>query len=101
MASRKETILKAAKRTAQQAHAAASNRGRKNSSGRFNSEPHRHCVVCWKPIPLESDPAICNDEGCDKMHSRREKSRRRFSILLYLGVAIFVGMLAIQILAGG
>ena len=100
MASRKDTILKAAKRPAKQAHDAASSRG-SGKLGRFNAEPHRHCVVCWKPIPLDSDPAICVDESCEKMHSRREKSRKRFSVLLYLGVAIFIGMLAIQLIAGG
>ena len=55
MASRKDTILKAAKRTAKQAHAAASKRGSK-SRARVGVEPHRHCSVCWKPISLDSAP---------------------------------------------
>ena len=55
MASRKDTILKAAQRTAKQAHSAATQR-RKKPSSRVNVDPHRHCSVCWKPISLESDP---------------------------------------------
>ena len=55
MASRKDTILKAAQRTAKQAHSAATQR-RKRPSSRVNVDPHRHCSVCWKPILLESDP---------------------------------------------
>jgi predicted nucleic acid-binding Zn ribbon protein len=75
MASRKDTILKAAQRTAKQAHAAASKRGYKSKT-RVNIEPHRHCSVCWKPISLESDPAICGDDGCLSMYERREKSEQ-------------------------
>lgn len=96
MASRKDTIMKAAKRTAKQAQEAASRRVPKTRR-EVNTDPHRHCVVCWKPIPLESDPAICHEEDCGGMHERRERSRRRWAFLMYLGIAIFVGMLAFQI----
>lgn len=99
MASRKDTILKAAKRTAKQAHAAASKRGSKTRT-RVGIEPHRHCSVCWKPISLESEPPICADENCQAMYERREKSRKRFSFLMYFGIAIFVGLLAFQIIMG-
>ncbi|HJM24624.1 MAG TPA: DUF2116 family Zn-ribbon domain-containing protein [Candidatus Thalassarchaeaceae archaeon] len=99
MTSRKDTILKAAKRTAKQAHAAASRKG-KNSRTRVNIESHRHCSVCWKPIALECDPAICGDEGCSSMYNRREKSRQRFTFLMYFGIAIFVGLLAFQVIMG-
>lgn len=99
MSSRKDTILKAAKRTAKQAHAAASNRSQKSRT-RVNIDPHRHCSVCWKPISLESDPAICGDEGCSTVFARREKSRRRFTFLMYFGIAIFVGLLVLQVIIG-
>lgn len=97
MAGRKDTIMKAATRTAQQAHAAASRKVAKTRV-RGNIDSHRHCVVCWKPIPLESEPAICGEEGCERMHALREKSRRRWTFLMYMGVAIFVGMLALQLI---
>ncbi|MFL2975135.1 MAG: DUF2116 family Zn-ribbon domain-containing protein [Candidatus Thalassarchaeaceae archaeon] len=99
MASRKDTILKAAKRTAKQAHAAASKRGSKPRA-RVGIEPHRHCSVCWKPISLDSEPAICGDDVCEKMFDRREKSRKRFTFLMYFGIALFVGLLAFQIIMG-
>tara|TARA_B100000686_G_scaffold287534_1_gene313040 strand:+ start:339 stop:647 length:309 start_codon:yes stop_codon:yes gene_type:complete len=99
MTSRKETILKAAKRTAHQAKQAASNRGKKIRSMTV-MEPHRHCVVCWKPIPLEAEPAICEEVSCSSMHDRRERSRKMFTITMYLGIAIFVGLLAFQIILG-
>ena len=99
MTSRKDTILKAAKRTAKQAHAAASKRGSKSRS-RVGVAPHRHCSVCWKPISLDSEPSICGDESCQEMFERREKSRKRFSFLMYFGIAIFVGLLALQIFMG-
>ena len=99
MASRKDTILKAVQRTAKQAHSAATQR-RKRSAARVNLEPHSHCSVCWKPISLESDPAICGDDDCSKMFERREKSRKRFSFIMYLGIAVFVGLLVVQIYMG-
>ena len=99
MASRKDTILKAAQRTAKQAHSAATQR-RKRPSSRVNVDPHRHCSVCWKPVSLESDPPICGDGDCLRMYERREKSRKRFSFIMYLGIAVFVGMLVVQIYMG-
>ena len=97
MVSRKDTIMRAAKRTAKQAQEAAS---RKVSKTRkvLGVDSHRHCVVCWKPIPLDSNPAICDDDNCEKVNERREKSRKRWAFLMYSGVLIFVGMLALQII---
>ena len=95
MTSRKDIIMKAAKRTAKQAQVAASRRTPRTRS-RIEAEPHRHCVVCWKPISLESEPAICNDLNCETVNERRERSRKRWAFLMYSGVAIFVGMLVIQ-----
>jgi hypothetical protein len=34
------------------------------------------------------------------MFERREKSRKRFTFLMYFGIAIFVGLLAFQIIIG-
>ncbi len=50
--------------------------------------PHRHCTVCWAPIPLDRDPPICRDESCSITHSKREASRKRFTVMLYLFPAI-------------
>ena len=99
MRSRKETILKAAKRTAKQAHAAASRKVQKTRVS-TSVDLHRHCSVCWKPIPLDSEPAICSSVECSNMFERREKSRRRFTFVMYVGIAIFVGLLGIQIFIG-
>ncbi len=96
MTSRKDIIMKAAKRTAKQAQVAASRRTPRTRS-RIEAEPHRHCVVCWKPISLESEPAICNDLNCETVNERRERSRKRWAFLMYSGVAIFVGMLVVQV----
>ena len=96
MTSRKDIIMKAAKRTAKQAQVEASRRTPRTRS-RIEAEPHRHCVVCWKPISLESEPAICNDLNCETVNERRERSRKRWAFLMYSGVAIFVGMLVIQV----
>ncbi|MDP6220902.1 MAG: hypothetical protein QGG76_04860, partial [Candidatus Thalassarchaeaceae archaeon] len=67
--SRKETILKAARRTAQEARAAASRRRDAPSSRQAESgvRSHRHCVVCWTPIPLDNGPPVCGGGDCATM----------------------------------
>ena len=96
MVSRKDTIMRAAKMTAKQAQVAASRRKSK-TRGRVESGPHKHCVVCWKPIPMESEPAICDELNCETVNERRERSRKRWAFLMYSGVVIFVGMLVVQV----
>ena len=68
--SRRDTILRAAKRTAKEARAAASSR-RERSRGGIGVDPHRHCVVCWTPVHLEEDPAVCGREECLNIHKKR------------------------------
>ena len=96
MVSRKDTIMKAARRTAKQAQVAAAKRAPKTRV-RIEAELHRHCVVCWKPISLESEPAICNELNCETVNERRERSRKRWEFLMYSGIIIFVGMLIVQV----
>ena len=94
--SRKETILRAAKRTANEAKSAA----RKRSRGliRSESEPHRHCVVCWEPIPLDSDPAVCGKRDCEETQKKREKSRKRLTVMMYLFPAIAIFFVILEIM---
>jgi len=89
MMSRKDTILRAAKRTAKEARAAASSR-RGKPRGSVGVDPHRHCVVCWTPVPLEEEPAVCESDECLKIHKKRERSRKRLVILMYMIPAITV-----------
>ncbi|MDP7388348.1 MAG: DUF2116 family Zn-ribbon domain-containing protein [Candidatus Thalassarchaeaceae archaeon] len=59
-----------------------------NKGSRTSMTPHRHCTVCWTPIPLDRDPAICREEKCAVTQSKREASRKRFTVMLYLFPAI-------------
>ena len=97
--SRKDTILKAARRTAQEARAAASRR--KDTPARRHAEsgakPHRHCVVCWTPIPLDSDPPICSKDDCATMQDKKERSRRRLTFMMYLFPAIAVFFVILEV----
>ncbi|MBC8437670.1 MAG: DUF2116 family Zn-ribbon domain-containing protein [Euryarchaeota archaeon] len=52
--------------------------------------PHRHCVICHTPVPLEADPAHCGAEECSTKHARREKSRKRLQLMMYLFPAIAI-----------
>ncbi len=99
MLSRKETILKAARRTAQEARAAASRRRDAPASGQTAGvRPHRHCVVCWTPIPLDNDPPICGEDDCATMQEKKERSRRRLTFMMYLFPAIAVFFVILEVL---
>ncbi len=60
--------------------------------------PHRHCVVCYAPIPLEADPAHCGEQSCFETHAKREKSRKRLNLMLYLFPGIAIMLFLSQIL---
>jgi len=102
--SRSDRIAKAARRTAQEARDAASKRKKEEKRKRSNSamsiDSHRHCVVCWTPITLDSDPAVCSEEACIQKNEKREASRKRLTIMMYLFPGIAILLLLLQ-MAGG
>jgi predicted nucleic acid-binding Zn ribbon protein len=55
-------------------------------------------VICWAPIPLDSDPAICSEATCAEKQEKREASRKRLTVMLYLfpGIAILLVMLQLM-----
>ncbi len=60
--------------------------------------PHRHCVICYTPVPLDADPAHCGDQPCAEKHARQEKSRKRLNLMLYLFPAIAIMLFLLPIL---
>ena len=97
--SRAEKIAKMATTTAGQAkqNSVASKKRKKARKGVL-FEAHKHCVECSIPIPLSNDSMICDDENCRINQEKKEKSRKRLSILLYVGVGIFIIPIAIQLI---
>jgi len=100
--SRREKIQKAAQRTAGEARQAAKRqrdserqtRARRN----FATADHRHCSVCWAPIPLDTEPPVCSDAECAEKQQKREASRKRLTVMLYLfpGIAILLVLLQVM-----
>lgn len=97
--SRAEKIAKMATTTAGQAkqNSVASKKRKKARKGVL-FEAHKHCVECSIPIPISNDSMICDDENCRINQEKKEKSRKRLSILLYVGVGIFIIPIAIQLI---
>ena len=97
--SRAEKIAKMATTTAGQAkqNSVVSKKRKKARKGVL-FEAHKHCVECSIPIPLSKDSMICDDENCRINQEKKEKSRKRLSILLYVGVGIFIIPIAIQLI---
>ena len=95
---RAEKIAKMATRTANQAkEAAATSKKKIRGKNNVSFESHKHCVICSIPIPINNEPSICNKQDCDATQKRKEKSRKRLSILLYVGVAVFLVPILIQV----
>tara|TARA_B100001750_G_scaffold242966_1_gene257301 strand:- start:3270 stop:3566 length:297 start_codon:yes stop_codon:yes gene_type:complete len=59
--------------------------------------PHRHCVICYKPIAVESEPPICGDSSCVEEQASKERSRKRLNIMLYLFPAIAIMLFLLPI----
>ena len=97
--SRAEKIAKMATTTAGQAkqNSVVSKKRKKARKGVL-FEAHKHCVECSIPIPISNDSMICDDENCRINQEKKEKSRKRLSILLYVGVGIFIIPIAIQLI---
>jgi len=97
--SRAEKIAKMATTTAGQAkqNSIASKKRKKARKGVL-FEAHKHCVECSIPIPLSNDSMICDDGNCRINQEKKGKSRKRLSILLYVGVGIFIIPIAIQLI---
>ena len=102
---RADRIANAGMRTAKEAREAANKRRqterRRNTNKSLDIKPHRHCVVCWKPISLETDPAVCDDEACIENNKKRESSRKRLTIMLSLFPGIAILLIFLQLMSGG
>ena len=97
--SRAEKIAKMAKTTAEQAkQKSIIAKKRTKAKKGVLLEAHKHCVECSIPISLNNESLICDNENCRINQERKEKSRKRLTILLYLGVGIFIVPILIQII---
>ncbi len=100
--SRREKIQKAAQRTAGEARQAAKRQRDSERQARarrdFATADHRHCSVCWAPIPLDTEPPVCSDAVCAENQQKREASRKRLTVMLYLfpGIAILLVLLQVM-----
>ncbi len=101
--SRKDTILRAAKRTAEEVRAVAQkNREMKTRQNKnLGIKPHKHCLVCWKPIDMDNEEGVCDSESCIKINDKRQKSRKRWGILLYVFAGIFFLSIIFQYMTSG
>jgi len=96
--SRTEKIAKMATTSAEQARqSSVSSSKRKKAKRGVTFDAHKHCIECSIPIPLNNESPICDDKGCKINQDKKERSRKRLSMLLYLGVAIFIIPVILQL----
>ena len=98
--SQRDRIMRDAQRTAGEAREAAK-RGREaqrkdRAKRSFSTSDHRHCSVCWAPIPLDEDPAVCSNPECAEKQRKRVSSRKRLTVMLYLFPAIAILLVFLQ-----
>ena len=100
--SQRDRIMRDAQRTAGEAREVAK-RGREahekeRVKRNFSTPDHRHCSVCWAPIPLDEDPSVCSNPECGETRRKRESSRKRLTVMLYLFPAIAILLVFLQVI---
>ena len=100
--SQRDRIMRDAQRTAGEAREAAK-RGREaqkreRTKRSFSTADHRHCSVCWAPIPLDEAPPVCSNSECAETRRKRESSRKRLTVMLYLFPAIAILLVFFQVI---
>ena len=100
--SQRDRIMRDAQRTAVEAREAAK-RGRdaqkrERAKRSFSTPDHRHCSVCWAPIPLDEDPPVCSDSECGETRRKRESSRKRLTVMVYVFPAIAILLVFLQVI---
>lgn len=88
--SKMEEKLKAAVQQTAEATKKGIGKISKNPKSSKYVAPHRHCVVCYAPIPTDADPPHCGASPCAAKNQKNEKSRKRLNLMLYLFPAIAI-----------
>ncbi|MGM0509929.1 MAG: DUF2116 family Zn-ribbon domain-containing protein [Thermoplasmatota archaeon] len=57
-------------------------------------EPHKHCQICGKPVPLDKD--FCS-EKCREDYSDLMKKKKRRMYIIYILLAVFLVLMFFQI----
>ena len=67
----------------------------KNPLSKNYVAPHRHCNICHAPVHMDKNPPLCGAEKCGAEWEKKEGSRKRLTIMLYLfpGIAIMLVLL--------
>ena len=65
-----------------------------NSVSGNKVQPHKHCRVCFQPIPLSADPRVCKDQECIDKNIQDEKNQRTVRTLMF----VFFGLFALPYL---
>ena len=61
-------------------------------------DDHRHCVICGKAVPPKKE--VCSPI-CQTEYDNAMKKKKNYTILFYISIAIFIGILFLQLFAGG
>ena len=67
----------------------------KNPLSKNYVAPHRHCNICHAPVHMDKNPPLCGAEKCRAEWEKKEGSRKRLTVMLYLfpGIAIMLVLL--------
>lgn len=54
--------------------------------------PHKHCRICYEPIPVSAEPRVCKDQTCIDKNVQDEKNQRSVRIWMF----VFFGLFALS-----
>ncbi|HJM54651.1 MAG TPA: DUF2116 family Zn-ribbon domain-containing protein [Poseidonia sp.] len=52
-------------------------------------QPHKHCRICFQPIPLSSEPRVCKEQECINKNTQDEKNQRSVRIWMFVFFGLF------------
>jgi len=59
--------------------------------------PHKHCRVCYEPIPVKADPRVCKQQACIDQNIQHDKNQRMVRIWMFVFFGIFAASFILPI----
>ena len=61
-------------------------------------DPHKHCWVCQKDNPVNSEPRVCKAVECQEQNDRDKRNEKQMRIWMFIFFGIFAFIFLTSIL---
>lgn len=60
--------------------------------------PHKHCRICQKAIPVNSEPRVCKAVECQEQNDKDKRNEKQMRIWMFIFFGIFAFIFLTSIL---